>query len=139
MADTLEDLRFVAGRLDDDDLRLDAVIRERQMLRSDSVDGRLPVARARRAVERQLDAGFGNEARPAVERNPSLDEVHRRRAYEPCHEQVGRMIVKLEWGADLLDLRSEEHTSELPSLMRISDAVFCLKKKEIQKQIRTQT
>src|SRR3546814_9255789 len=26
-------------------------------------------------------------------------------------------------------LRSEEHTSELQSLMRISDAVFCLKKK----------
>src|SRR3546814_4775601 len=26
-------------------------------------------------------------------------------------------------------LRSEEHTSELPSLMRISSAVFCLKKK----------
>src|SRR3546814_10150025 len=25
-------------------------------------------------------------------------------------------------------LRSEEHTSELPSLMRISSAVFCLKK-----------
>src|SRR3546814_5170201 len=25
--------------------------------------------------------------------------------------------------------RSEEHTSELPSLMRISSAVFCLKKK----------
>src|SRR3546814_8602137 len=28
-----------------------------------------------------------------------------------------------------LDLRSEEHTSELQSLMRISYAVFCLKKK----------
>src|SRR3546814_6835768 len=27
------------------------------------------------------------------------------------------------------DIRSEEHTSELPSLMRISYAVFCLKKK----------
>src|SRR3546814_6899227 len=27
--------------------------------------------------------------------------------------------------------RSEEHTSELPSLMRISYAVFCLKKKTI--------
>src|SRR3546814_5962485 len=26
-------------------------------------------------------------------------------------------------------MRSEEHTSELQSLMRISDAVFCLKKK----------
>src|SRR3546814_4148895 len=31
----------------------------------------------------------------------------------------------------MLDLgRSEEHTSELPSLMRISYAVFCLKKKK---------
>src|SRR3546814_6016205 len=30
-------------------------------------------------------------------------------------------------------LRSEEHTSELQSLMRISYAVFCLKKKKIQK------
>src|SRR3546814_4788043 len=27
------------------------------------------------------------------------------------------------------DMRSEEHTSELQSLMRISSAVFCLKKK----------
>src|SRR3546814_9238489 len=30
-------------------------------------------------------------------------------------------------------LRSEEHTSELQSLMRISYAVFCLKKKKKQK------
>src|SRR3546814_7752294 len=30
--------------------------------------------------------------------------------------------------------RSEEHTSELQSLMRISYAVFCLKKKKIRKQ-----
>src|SRR3546814_3104991 len=30
--------------------------------------------------------------------------------------------------------RSEEHTSELQSLMRISYAVFCLKKKIIHKQ-----
>src|SRR3546814_1393345 len=33
-----------------------------------------------------------------------------------------------------LDLRSEEHTSELQSLMRISYAVFCLKKKNIKTQ-----
>src|SRR3546814_8696105 len=32
-------------------------------------------------------------------------------------------------GARRLDERSEEHTSELQSLMRISYAVFCLKKK----------
>src|SRR3546814_9830929 len=30
-----------------------------------------------------------------------------------------------------LDTRSEEHTSELQSLMRISYAVFCLKKKQV--------
>src|SRR3546814_1941862 len=30
--------------------------------------------------------------------------------------------------------RSEEHTSELQSLMRISYAVFCLKKKKIDRQ-----
>src|SRR3546814_5838964 len=33
-------------------------------------------------------------------------------------------------GAGLAPLRSEEHTSELQSLMRISYAVFCLKKKK---------
>src|SRR3546814_3950856 len=33
--------------------------------------------------------------------------------------------------------RSEEHTSELQSLMRISYAVFCLKKKNITKAINT--
>src|SRR3546814_6316356 len=32
-------------------------------------------------------------------------------------------------GRDLFGNRSEEHTSELQSLMRISYAVFCLKKK----------
>src|SRR3546814_2050607 len=50
-------------------------------------------------------------------------------------------------GADVVDMswedfdwlmginfgRSEEHTSELQSLMRISYAVFCLKKNKIQK------
>src|SRR3546814_2402870 len=35
--------------------------------------------------------------------------------------------------ADLRGGRSEEHTSELQSLMRISYAVFCLKKKKYEK------
>src|SRR3546814_10733595 len=33
-------------------------------------------------------------------------------------------------GTYIDDIRSEEHTSELQSLMRISYAVFCLKKKK---------
>src|SRR3546814_6624409 len=35
------------------------------------------------------------------------------------------------------ELRSEEHTSELQSLMRISYAVFCLKKKKTQTKTTT--
>src|SRR3546814_1514615 len=35
--------------------------------------------------------------------------------------------------------RSEEHTSELQSLMRISYAVFCLKKKKLPKQMKQTT
>src|SRR3546814_3053228 len=34
------------------------------------------------------------------------------------------------------EVRSEEHTSELQSLMRISYAVFCLKKKKQKKHLR---
>src|SRR3546814_1080088 len=39
----------------------------------------------------------------------------------------------------ILDRRSEEHTSELQSLMRISYAVFCLKKKKIPNTIKSKT
>src|SRR3546814_6012510 len=43
---------------------------------------------------------------------------------------VKAMIRSLDLGALRQDMpRSEEHTSELQSLMRISYAVFCLKKK----------
>src|SRR3546814_7434274 len=42
----------------------------------------------------------------------------------------------LEWRrCTLISQRSEEHTSELQSLMRISYAVFCLKKKKYTKSI----
>src|SRR3546814_7624972 len=47
------------------------------------------------------------------------------------HEIGGPLLRHLQ----MLDLaRSEEHTSELQSLMRISYAVFCLKKKKHNKQ-----
>src|SRR3546814_9619991 len=41
-------------------------------------------------------------------------------------------VVVVEPFADRPNLRSEEHPSELQSLMRISYAVFCLKKKNIK-------
>src|SRR3546814_6549488 len=40
---------------------------------------------------------------------------------------ITRPIASL-WTGSTMSLRSEEHTSELQSLMRISSAVFCLKK-----------
>src|SRR3546814_6443248 len=45
------------------------------------------------------------------------------------HETVADMIVGFKGLRESFTCRSEEHTSELQSLMRISYAVFCLKKK----------
>src|SRR3546814_2174416 len=42
---------------------------------------------------------------------------------------AARRLELIERGPDRIGIRSEEHTSELQSLMRISYAVFCLKKK----------
>src|SRR3546814_4789014 len=43
---------------------------------------------------------------------------------------TGEVFDLLQGHSILSRLRSEEHTSELQSLMRISYAVFCLKKKQ---------
>src|SRR3546814_5062085 len=58
----------------------------------------------------------------------------------PIYSAVGRRVLEGDYAPDFAlkllvkDLhligRSEEHTSELQSLMRISYAVFCLKKKQ---------
>src|SRR3546814_6472241 len=57
----------------------------------------------------------------------------------PSKGKIGiRLSASHEYGLLVLrvenDVRSEEHTSELPSLMRISYAVFCLKKKHIHER-----
>src|SRR3546814_7502549 len=78
----------------------------------------------------------------------TLFRSFRRRAQEPRHlfrpavgnAQIGvpapRGEIRI---ADEIDRRSEEHTSELQSLMRISYAVFCLKKKKQITKNYTQT
>src|SRR3546814_9229360 len=64
----------------------------------------------------------------------------RRIVSEPARRGVGRDVAQagdeigfVHWEI-VMDsaMRSEEHTSELQSLMRISYAVFCLKKKQIK-------
>src|SRR3546814_6602300 len=60
---------------------------------------------------------------PAAERYlKELSDKHGLPAVDPFRTGVGAIVDKL--------ARSEEHTSELQSLMRISYAVFCLKKKK---------
>src|SRR3546814_5251228 len=59
---------------------------------------------------------------------------------ETAHRQVKYLnnVIEADHGKQDTDQRSEEHTSELQSLMRISYAVFCLKKKN-KKKSRTNT
>src|SRR3546814_7185304 len=73
------------------------------------------------------------------------DEVIRYVQNKYGHDRVAQIITfgKLQARAALRDVgrvlqmpyRSEEHTSELQSLMRISYAVFCLKKKTLTKKL----
>src|SRR3546814_1313149 len=60
-----------------------------------------------------------------------VDARQRRLAQGICrqHGQVEAQVLGAEDPDREVVLRSEEHTSELQSLMRISYAVFCLKKK----------
>src|SRR3546814_5994726 len=62
--------------------------------------------------------------------------IHGRNGFLTSLERLG---VAAEWALGTSPrVRSEEHTSELQSLMRISYAVFCLKKKT-KKTILTNT
>src|SRR3546814_9382027 len=56
-------------------------------------------------------------------------------AQPPAGRGIGQQVVGQQRVQVLhrVAVRSEEHTSELQSLMRISYAVFCLKKKKIDK------
>src|SRR3546814_8598183 len=56
--------------------------------------------------------------------------LRRRQREQPEHAEFGVAIGEQGEARS----RSEEHTYELQSLMRISYAVFCLKKKSIQKK-----
>src|SRR3546814_1513798 len=52
-------------------------------------------------------------------------------ADQPAPTRVGRgEVPRFDFAAPAAGERSEEHTSELQSLMRISYAVFCLTKKQ---------
>src|SRR3546814_6772546 len=90
----------------------------------------LPGFEALDIVRRPGVRHVGNAASPPFE-DETFDEVYS----SHCIEHVDWWLVEktiAEW------VRSEEHTSELQSLMRISYAVFCLKKKKKKNQHKIQ-
>src|SRR3546814_2402372 len=87
---------------------------------------------AARAGDPRVAAGDRARAQRAFERRPRIGDrdLHHRRA---APERAAGEIEFFRDGDDApRKARSEEHTSELQSLMRISYAVFCLKKKKIK-------
>src|SRR3546814_5457779 len=118
-----------------------------------SLHDALPIyaRRAGRIRFRAPHLAVGAAARPertavahvAAHRNGRRSGLERRLAQRPArHAAHGRPVHRFcaRHGSGRLPLcaaRSEEHTSELQSLMRISYAVFCLKKKKHKKQHET--
>src|SRR3546814_1369066 len=91
--------------------------------RGDFLDQRIDIARHHRLVREHVvrrDAGLAGVAH-ATPRGLQRGVLHRhwhRRSTDSCRSSPASPT------------RSEEHTSELQSLMRSSYAVFCLKKKK---------
>src|SRR3546814_8878318 len=116
-------------RLDDAGLDIDEGVRvdagrRAIRLRKDDVEGNRHDPRETEAVDHlsHLDAG----PRPLADRGKAfLVDVDDDDGRGDGLTRIGE-LVKVE---DPQAKRSEEHTSELQSLMRISYAVFCLKKK----------
>src|SRR3546814_7406674 len=105
--------------------------------RSTRTDTLLPYTTLFRSIgERQIPLGFANSKKFAVPYSEGLDS----RAVSALSGteddalcvRVSNNRQKRRPGENFFN-RSEEHTSELQSLMRISYAVFCLKKKQNNK------
>src|SRR3546814_1141246 len=115
--------------------RTDTLFPYTTLFRSDRALQRAPdavaVVRAEQAERRIVGNAIGQQ-RAATFLEHARDQAC---AFRTGVEQL--LQVRGHRGAQVVDrsVRSEEHTSELQSLMRISYAVFCLKKKKLSKLI----
>src|SRR3546814_2573515 len=76
---------------------------------------------AHRRAHMRTDAAVATGAEASFREIAALDQGRPDQAVEQARQEQARQEQESQ--------RSEEHTSELQSLMRISYAVFCLKKK----------
>src|SRR3546814_2934615 len=103
---------------------------------------RIPVSAPMKCVPGSAHGGPDGLHRMQVEPQPRLHDLPRQLPAEHRLHVAGEVdhAADVDAGLDAhlveqveqvlgADVRSEEHTSELQSLMRISYAVFCLKKK----------
>src|SRR3546814_5231370 len=116
------------GKLEDDALRI-----EREAGGAPGQGGG-PFPQAKRLGKRRaaaLPRLFGDERGRAGEEGlvAGLRRFKRQALGELAATGVGRIALGGKVAHRPVEGRSEEHTSELQSLMRISYAVFCLKKK----------
>src|SRR3546814_4461079 len=96
--------------------------------RSTRTDTLFPYTTLFRSTKREEAGHFGNRIGAFPDRHHFLERLAVARiGAEPCVEFVALTFSENAIGD--APARSEEHTSELQSLMRISYAVFCLKKK----------
>src|SRR3546814_6939542 len=84
-------------------------------------------------VETATNAGaeppIGKFRRGAFVNLPRIDKAHNAEIAKPIAHFSRCLIQAAATDRIAVGIRSEEHTSELQSLMRISSAVFCLKNK----------
>src|SRR3546814_7097358 len=106
-------------------------------------DGAELAAKVKAVFDKVRESRGGDPASgPATEVENSLDTAMIARVLGRSGK-MSRGVYKVTIGRPDVDLRehdrSEEHTSELQSLMRISYAVFCLKKKNTKQKTYAQS
>src|SRR3546814_4512254 len=102
---------------------------------SDLIAATMERVRALTEEKKILQDIFGDQSDPTAEMRKGFEDL--RNTIVDVSSTWGRAAATMVSGAENIakanrfagEPRSEEHTSELQSLMRISYAVFCLKKK----------
>src|SRR3546814_2836207 len=107
--------------------------------RSTRTDTLVPYTTLFRSL-REIAAAAGQRNHHAVQYHFGIRDTLVQAVFDYRMDQMeakrGEMLLaareanRLDDARTIMDIRSEEHTSELQSLMRISYAVFCLKKKK---------
>src|SRR3546814_6281473 len=77
-----------------------------------------------------LEKPLGRDLASAKQINQEVGKVFKESQIFRIDHYLGKEAVQNLLALRFGNVRSEEHTSELQSLMRISYAVFCLKKKK---------